>query len=221
MSLVDSTQTHTESRPHQPLYPGTSLGTLTVVSSTPHQLVLRPSPVSAIVMILLGILITAGGLVALGNTLQQQRRRNQTAYSPGLTVIAIPFLGLALIGIGVMRYLTYRTIDGRRRIIMGGGSFHSVERRSDEFFHVQVTILSTEFQQQEVLNLGLLSRAGGIASIDQARTNSVGAGNLVLAAEEISRLLNLPLLVYGTANEGPPQLRAWIAANSRAAVALG
>jgi len=196
------------------------LGTLTVVSSTPHQLVLRPSRSSAIVMILLGILITAGGLVALGNTLQQQVRRHETAYSPGLIVISIPFVGLGLIGIGIMRCLTYRTIDGRRRLIVGGGSFHSTERRSDEFFHVQVTILSTEFQQQEVLNLGLMSLAGGIASIDQARTNSSGAGNLVLAGEEISRLLNLPLLVYGTAKEGPPALQAWVASNSRAAVVL-
>ncbi len=191
-----------EAREHRPVAGGASLGRFKVASSTPNRLVLKEPRWFFRLVIGLGLLCTAAGVGAAGWYLREARQEIP------LKLLGVPLAGPVVVLIGAGLLYRRRVFDGRRRAMVTRGLFwRSSVVPWDSFKHVQVRVKNAEGRQPEMVEVVLERPAGtgGPLVIGSLRTTRK-ALSLVWAADEISRLLDLPLRVSGDCQEGASEV---------------
>jgi hypothetical protein len=91
---------------------GTSLGGMTVISSTPNRLVLRGGIRYSLLLIIGGLPVSAIGAAAWWSFFTNNPARG------GPKSLIIPFVGLGMIMMGLNRLFTRLCFDGERRIMV-------------------------------------------------------------------------------------------------------
>jgi hypothetical protein len=175
-----------------------------VVSSSPNRLVVKePHGMRRVVMIL-GIIAMAAGVAFVGWYVRGVREAIPLAMLGAL--LAAPLSGLMIVFWAAMLQQK-KAFDGKKRAILKRGLlWRRTVEPADAFKHVLVKVIVAEGKQREMVEVMLERPAGGKAMMIGSLRTTRKSLALVLAADEISRLLDLPLRVSGDAQEGASEV---------------
>jgi hypothetical protein len=229
VATMDSTLS-LSARTHVPLHPATSLCGMQVAYSTSSQLVLSYPKLRPILFVIFGILLSLWGLAFwIDVSLFTQRIRENPdapAYKgaevPGYAVrgMCLPVVGIALIFDGVRRLSISRVFDGQSRVLRCESFAGTRAWHRDQFQNVQLRIIEGS-SQKELLQIGLVHRKSGrLDAIAAKDTSDPTVLDVLEAAEEISRLLDLPLRASGIPQTGSEELQSRLLHLSRRASAV-
>jgi hypothetical protein len=175
-----------------------------VHSSTPTRLVLGEPRKTARLVMTLGLLLTIAGVLAWVWYLKD------TPEHVPLQIHGLPLAGPLVVVFGAAVLYRRKTVDAKRRGIVRHNWFWQVKVQPRESFRqVAVTVIPAEGKQKETVEVRI-ERAG-----DGDRAEVIGSMRttrkslpLIWAADEISRLLELPLEVKGDTVDGSEEVCA-------------
>ena len=174
-----------------------------VAYSTPQRLVLKETRKFMWGVIFGGLLCSA--IVYAGWMVYLKEFRENIP----LKILCIPLAGPLVVTIGAMFLYRHRTFDGRKQGIVSRGWFGRAHvEPKDAFKHVQVTVMTPNAKRREMVEVRLdrPAKTGAPEVIGALRTGKRSCLALLCAADEISRLLDLPLKVTGDSVEGSPDV---------------
>ncbi|HEV8377488.1 MAG TPA: hypothetical protein VGP99_01465, partial [Tepidisphaeraceae bacterium] len=178
------------------------LGELKVVGSTPDRLVLKKAVPFSKMLIAFGLLVTAAGFVASVAYLREARQQIPRKF------LLVPLVGPAIVVIGAAGLYRRKAFDGKRRGIITRGMFGKTKLEPwDAYKHIQVTVIPADEKRRETVEVRMerLGNNGPPEVLGALRTTKKALA-LIWAAEEISRLLTLPVKVVGDAVEGASEI---------------
>jgi hypothetical protein len=193
----------TNLRLHRPVPAGATLGRMIVSSSTPVRLVLKETRKFMWGVIFGGMICSA--IVYAGWMFYLKEFRPTIP----LKILVIPLAGPMVVTFGALFLYRHRIVDGRRQGIISRRMFWKpVFESKDAFKHVQVTVLTPSNKRREMVEVRLErpAKTGAPEVIGMLRTSKSKCLALLLTADEISRLLDLPLKVTGDSVEGGPEV---------------
>jgi hypothetical protein len=126
-----------------------------------------------------------------------------------LKILCIPLAGPIVVTFGALFLYRHRIFDGKRQGIISRRMFmRPIFEPKDAFKHVQVTVLTTSAKRREMIEVRLErpAKTGAPEVIGCLRSSKRKTLALLWVADEISRLLDLPLKVTGDSVEGPPEI---------------
>jgi hypothetical protein len=190
-------------RLHKPVPAGATLGRMKVAYSTETRLALQETRKFMWGVIFGGMICSA--IVYAGWMFYLKEFRA----SIPLKVLVIPLAGPMVVAFGALFLYRHRIVDGRKQAIVSRRMFwRPVIESKDAFKHVQVTILTTSAKRREMVEVRLErpAKTGAPEVIGCLRTSKKRCLALLNTADEISRLLDLPLKVTGDSVEGSPEV---------------
>ncbi|HEV8377621.1 MAG TPA: hypothetical protein VGP99_02135, partial [Tepidisphaeraceae bacterium] len=190
-------------REHRPVPAGATLGRTKVAYSTPHRLALKETRKFMWGVIAGGAICTA--IVYVGWMIYLKEVRDNIP----LKILCIPLAGPLVVAFGALFLYRHRIFDGRRQAIISRRMFwRPLIEPKDAFKHVQVTVLTTSAKRREMVEVRLErpAKTGAPEVIGCLRTSKKKSLALLWTADEISRLLDLPLKVTGDSVEGSPEV---------------
>jgi hypothetical protein len=122
-----------------------------------------------------------------------------------LKILCIPLAGPLVVALGALLLYRHRTFDRKRRGIFSSRMFMKAKFETwDSFKHVQVTVITPNARRREMVEVRLErpAKTGAPEVIGMLRTGRRKSLALIAAADEISRILDLPLRVTGDSVEG-------------------
>jgi hypothetical protein len=188
---------------------GTSLGTMTVVESTPQRLVLKGSARFSLVLILMGVGFIGGGLLALGEVASANANAKRGIHRSIMArrALLFPLFGALALVAGVSQLFDRVTVDGDERSVSGRRLTGEWKKRRKAISRVQLTVESAV--RGETLRLELCGPGSDDPeTLGHCRTDDDRTFFLANAAYETARLLDAPLVVRGKAEDGSPKFRA-------------
>ncbi|SRR6266550_2335005 len=190
-------------RPHRLVPAGATLGRMKVAYSTPQRLVLKETRKFMWGVIVGGMLCSA--IVYAGWMVYLKEFHENIP----LKILCIPLAGPLVVTFGALFLYRHKSVDGKRQGIVSRGWFgrRHVESK-DAFKHVQVTVMTPNAKRREMVEVRLErpAKTGAPEVIGAMRTTKRRCLALLAAADEISRLLDLPLKVTGDSVEGSPEV---------------
>jgi len=190
-------------RLHKPVPAGATLGRMKVAYSTETRLVLNETRKFMWGVIFGGMICSA--IVYAGWMFYLKDLHNNIP----LKVLCIPLAGPMVVVFGALFLYRHRIFDGRKQAIISRRMFWKpVVESKDAFKHVQVTILTANAKRREMVEVRLErpAKTGAPEVIGCLRTAKRRCLALINVADEISRLLDLPLKVTGDSVEGSPEV---------------
>jgi hypothetical protein len=190
-------------REHRPVPAGATLGRMKVAYSTPQRLVLKETRKFMWGVIFGGFICTA--IIYAGWMIYLKEIHDNIP----LKILCIPLAGPLVVAFGALFLYRHRVFDGRRQGIISRRMFlRSQFESKDAFKHVQVTVLTPTNRRREMVEVRLEkpAKTGAPEVIGCLRTSKKRCLPLLWAADEISRLLDLPLRVTGDSVEGSPEV---------------
>src|SRR5438445_2706446 len=190
-------------RPHRPVPAGATLGRMKVAYSRPQRLVLKETRKFMWGVIAGGLLCTA--IVYAGWMVYLKEFRENIP----LKILCIPLAGPLVVTFGALFLYRHKIVDGKKQGILSRRMFwHSRIEPKDAFKHVQVTVMTPNAKRREMVEVRLErpAKTGAPEVIGCLRTSKRKSLALLWTADEISRLLDLPLKVTGDSVEGSPEI---------------
>jgi hypothetical protein len=190
-------------RLHKPVPAGATLGRMKVAYSTETRLALKETRKFMWGVIFGGFICTA--IVYAGWMIYLKEIRDNIP----LKILCIPLAGPLVVIFGAMFLYRHRIVDGRKQGIIGRRMFmRPLFESKDAFKHVQVTVMTPNASRREMVEVRLErpAKTGAPEVIGCLRTSKRKCLALLNAADEISRLLDLPLKVTGDSVEGSPEV---------------
>lgn len=190
-------------RLHKPVPAGATLGRMKVAYSTETRLVLKETRKFMWGVIFGGVLCTA--IIYAGWMFYLREARDNIP----LKILCIPLAGPLVVAFGALFLYRHRIVDGRKQAIISRRMFlRPLVESKDAFKHVQVTILTTSAKRREMVEVRLdrPAKTGAPEVIGCLRTSKRRCLALLNVADEISRLLDLPLKVTGDSVEGSDEV---------------
>ena len=190
-------------RLHKPVPAGASLGRMKVAYSTETRLVLNETRKFMWGVIFGGMICSA--IVYAGWMFYLKEIHNNIP----IKVLCIPLAGPMVVVFGALFLYRHRIIDGRKQAIISRRMFmRPLVESKDAFKHVQVTILTPNAKRREMVEVRLdrPAKTGAPEVIGCLRTSKKRCLALLHVADEISRLLDLPLKVTGDSVEGSDEV---------------
>jgi len=195
--------------------------------STPSELVLSYPRLRPTLFIIFGALIFVWGGIFWANVLDYQEYLSKHANSradsgeelPGYAVrgMMLPIVGGWMIVDAIRRLATRRVFDATRGVIRRESLFGHRAWKRDHFRAVSLSIDSDD-GQKEILQIGLLhKKSHSLDLIASMATTEANALDLISAGDEISRLLDLPIIVNGMSHSGLEQLQSSLLARAKRA----
>jgi len=126
-----------------------------------------------------------------------------------LKILCIPLAGPLVVTFGALFLYRHKSFDGKKQGIVSRGWFGRAKiEPKDAFKHVQVTVMTPNAKRREMVEVRLErpAKTGAPEVIGAMRTSKRRCLPLLWAADEISRLLDLPLKVTGDSVEGSPEV---------------
>ena len=190
-------------RLHKPVPAGAPLGRMKVAYSTETRLVLKETRKFMWGVIFGGFICTA---IVYAGWMYYLREFRPTI---PLKILVIPLAGPMVVCFGALFLYRHRVFDGRKQGVISRRMFWKPTIESkDAFKHVQVTVLTPSAKRREMVEVRLErpAKTGAPEVIGMLRTSKRRSLSLLLVADEISRLLDLPLKVTGDSVEGTPEI---------------
>lgn len=190
-------------REHRQVPAGATLGRMKVAYSQPQRLVLKETRKFMWGVIAGGAICTA--IIYAGWMIYLKEVRDNIP----LKILCIPLAGPLVVTLGALFLYRHKSFDGKRQGIVSRGWFGRLKiEPKDAFKHVQVTILTPSAKRREMVEVRLdrPAKTGAPEVIGCLRTGKRRCLALLYAADEISRLLDLPLKVTGDSVEGGPEV---------------
>ena len=190
-------------RPHRPVSAGATLGRMKVAYSTPQRLILKETRKFMWGVIAGGMICSA--IVYVGWMVYLKEFREHIP----LKILCIPLAGPLVVTFGALFLYRHRIFDGKKQGIISRQLFWRPRFESkDAFKHVQVTVITPNAKRREMVEVRLdrPAKTGAPEVIGMLRTGKRQCLPLLAAADEISRLLDLPLKVTGDSVEGSPEV---------------
>jgi hypothetical protein len=190
-------------REHRPVPSGANFGRMKVAYSTPNRLVVKETRKFMWGVIAGGAICTA--IIYVGWMMYLKEIHDNIP----LRILCIPLAGPLVVTLGALFLYRHKSFDGKKQGIVSRGWFGRAKIESkDAFKHVQVTILTPSAKRREMVEVRLdrPAKTGAPEVIGMLRTSKKKTLALLYAADEISRLLDLPLKVTGDSVEGPPEI---------------
>ena len=212
-------------RTHVPLRPSTSLCGMEVSYSTSSLLILSYPKLRPALFIIFGIVLGFMGFAfwvdASVFTQELREHADSPAYKgaelPGFATrgMLLPVIGIALIFDGMRRLCFRRVFDGQSRVLRYQSLTGTRVWPREHFQNVQVRIIEGA-SQKEQLQIGLVHRKSGMLDPIAAKdTSDPTVDDVLEAAEEIGRLLDLPLRVSGMPQSASEELQSRLLSLSR------
>jgi hypothetical protein len=190
-------------REHRPVPAGATLGRTKVAYSTPQRLVLKETRKFMWGVIFGGFICTA--IVYAGWMIYLKEIHDNIP----LKILCIPLAGPMVVIFGAIFLYRHRIFDGKKQGIIARRMFmRPLFESKDAFKHVQVTVMTPSAKRREMVEVRLdrPAKTGAPEVIGCLRTSKRKCLALLYAADEISRLLDLPLKVTGDSVEGSPEV---------------
>lgn len=190
-------------RQHRQVPAGATLGRMKVAYSTQARLALKETRKFMWGVIFGGFICTA--IVYAGWMYYLKEIRDNIP----LKVLCIPLAGPIVVCFGALFLYRHRIFDGKKQGIISRRMFmRPLVESKDAFKHVQVTVLTPNNRRREMVEVRLdrPAKTGAPEVIGCLRTDKKRCLALLYAADEISRLLDLPLKVTGDSVEGSPEV---------------
>ena len=190
-------------RLHKPVPAGATLGRMKVAYSTPVKLALKETRKFMWGVIFGGFICTA--IIYAGWMFYLREIRDNIP----LKILCIPLAGPLVVAFGALFLYRHRIVDGRKQAIISRRMFWKpIIESKDAFKHVQVTVLTASNSRREMVEVRLdrPAKTGAPEVIGCLRTGKRRCLALLNTADEISRLLDLPLQVTGDSVEGSPEV---------------
>ena len=131
----------------------------------------------------------------------------------------LPVVGALLLLDGLRRIGSRRIFDGKRRAVISETFVNSRAWTRDRFQKVVLGAVEDPKGQRELLQAALVQKGGKAVSLAAIATGDPLVMDIVAAGWEISRLLDLPLVVQGMPQRGSEELQSHLLAISRQPVA--
>jgi hypothetical protein len=196
------------------LTPGVRVGGFRVIRAGEQELVLRARQGVSIGLMVGGLLLGVWGAIEWIAAF-----RHGFGTVP-LYLLALPFIGLFMVGGGIAQYLSLLVFDGTihqlgSRLITEDQKPGAKEktRRFGTYHTVEVEILPNNLNQRETCIVRVLSpgstpaRPDGVM-IGRRRTNQDDVITLLAGARRMATLLNLPLVCKGEMQIAPEKVKA-------------
>jgi hypothetical protein len=193
----------TNQRLHRPVPAGATLGRMKVAYSTDVRLVLKETRKFMWGVIFGGMICSA--IVYAGWMFYLKDFHPEIP----LKILCIPLAGPMVVTFGALFLYRHRIFDGRKQAVISRQMLWKPRiEPKDAFKHVQVTILTPNAKRREMVEVRLErpAKTGAPEVIGMLRTSKKRCLALLFAADEISRLLDLPLKVTGDSVEGGPEV---------------
>jgi len=186
-------------RPHRPVQAGATLGRMKIDRGTPDRLVLKETRKFMWGVIAGGLICTA--IVYVGWMVYLKDLREHIP----LKILCIPLAGPLVVALGALLLYRHKSFDRKRRGVLNSRMLLPAKFEPwDAFKHVQVTVLTGNATRREMVEVRLErpAKTGAPEVIGMLRTSKKKCLALIAVADEISRLLDLPLRVSGDSVEG-------------------